>query len=368
MEPTLDIIHQESVARENFILNGENKDLHLVVKNIPFTIRVAASNLDLRKCQLSAKLYYDFQGNSSLREVETLKVSPLEFICHLDPSGMTVDFELKISVLSSAHEGSFFRVKLSALDPDMGIPVECHSAPLRIMSKKSQVMRRVEKKNIVKQEHSEPAVSKKRRLNNGSPHDELHTFDSSAPLNIPNSEILHNFSNNILQLTEAMNRMQQTQLDQAILLKKLMAQGPSTGLSTGSNSSPVHYISTPSSSPSMPLLELSSSAPVPSSPAEDVDQALNLFLNAVQKLSPTDRKRKLHQAFDNLSSEKRSTFSQVIDSYSAQGHYSLCQNNCPHKQQLDSLELFYSEIMREPILDNSNSTLPSHFSLAQINT
>lgn len=354
MNPSLEIIHQESVARENFILNGENKDLHLVVKNIPFNIRIGAHNLDLRKCSLSAKLYYDFQDSSlressSLREVETLKVSPLDFICHLDPSGTSVDFELKISVLSSAHEGSFFRVKLSALDPEIGTPVECLSAPLRIMSKKSQVMRRVEKKSIIKTENIEAAAPKKRRLNS---HEE-HSFDtSSSPasgFDLGNNAF-SNLSSNIAQLTEAMNRMQQTQLEQAILLKKIMTQQASA-------SSPAHYISSPTSSPTMPLLESNVAAPHPS---EDVEQALNHFLSLAKKLSPSERKRKLSQAFDNLSSDKHSIFSEAIGIYTANGYQTPCPPNCPHKQQLDSLELFYSEIMRDPITEHGNHSISSN--------
>jgi len=58
--PRLIITNQNCVLNEQFAKNGVQKEVHVVVKNIGFTIDVEAQGVDLLKANMSAKLIYDF--------------------------------------------------------------------------------------------------------------------------------------------------------------------------------------------------------------------------------------------------------------------------------------------------------------------
>jgi len=78
--------------------------------------------------------------------VEGVKSSPIEITSHVDESGLKSAVEVKVGVLSSQHEGAYFRVKLVSKDPATGLPVSDYSQPLKVISKRNQVKKIMERK------------------------------------------------------------------------------------------------------------------------------------------------------------------------------------------------------------------------------
>lgn len=178
---------QESLAVDRFSRNGVTKDLYFVAKNIPFNVHVY-STLNLNTHPLGAKLFYDFDLEEDQKEVETLKVDPLQYTAHVNDTGDRAVVEVRISVLSSQHEGAFFRIKLSTNDPKTG-EVSTFTQPLKVISKRQQVRRMLEKNEL---QATEPLPTPKRT----------------------SSEMI----------TEALTRLEEQQREQAKLLKMLVAQ------------------------------------------------------------------------------------------------------------------------------------------------
>ncbi len=94
--PSLVIVEQGSVLKELLLKNGVQKQVHVVVKNLPFNIELLAGSnnntlVDLSKCRLEAKLLYDLDKedeNTKPMEVSYVKNEPLDY---------------KVNIISSIH-------------------------------------------------------------------------------------------------------------------------------------------------------------------------------------------------------------------------------------------------------------------------
>jgi len=140
--PSFYIERQESLAYDKFSKNGNSVDLHLVAKNIAFVIHVTSS-FDLNLYPPSAKLIY--YGNEE-KEVDAVKSTPIEIVSHVDDTGFKAAIEVKVGVLSSQHEGAYFQVKFSTRDPVTGLPILEYSQPIKVISKRNQVKKIMERK------------------------------------------------------------------------------------------------------------------------------------------------------------------------------------------------------------------------------
>jgi len=137
--PLLSILNQGNVSSEHFSKNGVTKQVHVVVKNLVFVIDVSSS-IDLTKCNLEAKLLYDYDKDEEDKmEVSYVKNEPLEYKVSLTDGGFKASVELRIKVLTSQHEDMLFRVRLSALDPLTGAPFGVISQPIKVISKLTQL-------------------------------------------------------------------------------------------------------------------------------------------------------------------------------------------------------------------------------------
>jgi len=139
--PQLVIISQGDVSSEHFSKNGVTKQVHVVVKNLVFTMEVSSS-VDLSKCNLEARLLYDFDREEEAKtamEVSYVKNEPLEYKVSLTDGGYKASVELRIKVLTSQHEDMLFRVKLSAVDPTSGTTFGVISQPIKVISKLTQL-------------------------------------------------------------------------------------------------------------------------------------------------------------------------------------------------------------------------------------
>jgi hypothetical protein len=194
---------QESLATEKVSKNGRTMDLHYVAKNIAFTIYVAAT-FDLNQSPISAKLIYDYD-NGEQREVETLKNAPLEYLAHVDDSGYKAAVECKLGVLSSQHEGAFFRIKFFAVDPLSNTVLEEYSQPLKVISKRNQVKKQMEKRKS--------AVATKT---------EAQTHPSTPPSPAPVSGAVKRAAGSDVAIQDTLQRMEEAQREHFRLLQQLL--------------------------------------------------------------------------------------------------------------------------------------------------
>jgi len=229
--PILSITSQGNVSQEHFSKNGITKQVHVVVKNLVFVVEVS-SNLDLSKCNLEAKLLYDFDRDEEDKlEVSYVKNEPLEYKVSLSDGGFKASVELRIKVLTSQHEDMLFRVRLSAMDPLTGQPFGIITQPIKVISKLTQLKGKPGKEAPVNQ----MANNKKRTTNdmiantlsdlhrqlqeqNKYIHLIMHKLFSESPQQSRNpqdrdSEPLHTLSNIITQQTLAIGEPNDFQSD-----------------------------------------------------------------------------------------------------------------------------------------------------------
>jgi hypothetical protein len=309
---------QESLAQDKFTKNGCTKELHVVAKNIPFSLHVASS-VNLNEHPLHAALCYDFENESDQKEVETLKCTPLEYIAHVSDSGEKANVEIRIAVLSSQHEGANFRIKLSVKDPRTSKLVHVFTSPLKVISKRNQVKKMLERKEIT---HVEPLPPPKRTSSD--------------------------------TITEALHRLEEQQREQAKLLQQLVGQ--KKGLKSSSE------------------FNFAAPAAIPDPEDMDFDAAFLKFLNTYKKIPAEERPNKVRKLLKTSPHQDSQTLSEFVNIYScevlagateqnfiqtfhsmdmpaAAGHTSEhpsdCCNctECPHKKQLERMDDFYSEFI-----------------------
>jgi len=142
------ITEQTSLLEEKFSKNGVQKNVHVVVKNNPFivTLVVLDKHINFNQVATDIQLVYDC---ASLKEVDFVKLKPMDFKVKCNEEGDQLTVELRIKVLTSQLEDMFFRVKIALVDPhtQKEIPhcmVLTH--PIRVVSKPDQVKKKIKKR------------------------------------------------------------------------------------------------------------------------------------------------------------------------------------------------------------------------------
>jgi len=101
--------------------------------------------IDFNDFTFDATLLYDSDGPTE-KHVDFVKIKPVDHKPTVNETGDQVTIELRIKVLTSQHENSFFRVKISLLDPNTGLPYQpplvCYSDPVKVISKPEQVKKK----------------------------------------------------------------------------------------------------------------------------------------------------------------------------------------------------------------------------------
>jgi len=134
---------QTSLDTEKYSRDGLNSEAHIVVKNVPFILQVTLVPLivgerviNFKTTRLEAKLTYD---SDSLSEVPFQKTKPLDYTTHSNERGDQVTLEVKIKVLTSQHEDSKFRVRIRLVDTQTSQHIheqlELYSHPIKVVSK-----------------------------------------------------------------------------------------------------------------------------------------------------------------------------------------------------------------------------------------
>jgi len=146
------------------------KAVHTVVKNAPFMIVLALNHhpnvkaneqLNFSRLSFSTSLVYDAEEPPYNKQVDFVKVKPVEHKAKVSGQGSQVFLEVRLKVLTSQHENSLFRVKITAYptsNTEGFVPELCvYSDAIKVMSKPEQIMKKahLKKKRTVEDSLSE---------------------------------------------------------------------------------------------------------------------------------------------------------------------------------------------------------------------
>jgi len=138
----LSVIRHRAHAEEVISKNGIQKNLHIIVKNSPYHLHIGSTGLprvDFSKVAFEAYLLYDCEG---LKEVDYVKVKPMDFKSTPSDNGQQLDVELRIKVLTSQHEDMLFKVKIQGYNPATReeLPnLTLFTPSIRVISKPEQI-------------------------------------------------------------------------------------------------------------------------------------------------------------------------------------------------------------------------------------
>ncbi|PRP86720.1 hypothetical protein PROFUN_02869 [Planoprotostelium fungivorum] len=269
---------QEALAIDYINRNGRSTDLHIVVKTCSFQIDINTGGVaSLYTTPLNVELVYD---SDPQKKVDAVKSTPIESVTHVNShNGHRGSIEIKINVLSSQHEGAFFLIHLWLCD-EAGKTHTVHSAPVKVVSKKSQA-----KKISERAAPNEPAAPIK--TNNSSPEPIKQPTDdtSLSPPSAPTS--------NINELTQSIRRLEAQQAQLISLL------GPTTKkneLKRGAPSSDVTF-------EPRPLVD--------DSIDDEFQMAFHTFMSTFRNISAEERPKKIRKLARHTTGSDR----EALDSF-----------------------------------------------------
>jgi hypothetical protein len=147
------IAEQTCLLEEKFSKNGVQKNVHVVVKNTPFTITLVLLDkqvnpmINFNNFTADVQLVYDCP---TLKEVDFVKLKPMDFKLKPNEDGDQLSVEIRIKVLTSQLEDMFFRVRIALVDPQTMQEVSplftVLSHPIRVVSKPDQVKKKIKKR------------------------------------------------------------------------------------------------------------------------------------------------------------------------------------------------------------------------------
>jgi len=316
--PELVVVSHTSPCDEKYTRNGIVRIAHVVVKNTPFQIVLGLRNplvggqpVDFNHFTVDSRLVYDSDGPLE-KEVDFVKVKPVEVKAHVNERADQTTLEFKIKVLTSQHEDMFFRARIVALDPSTGnefVPsVSVLSDPIKVISKPEQLKKR--------------KPSKKRTLTD--------------------------------LLVDTVTRIEKQQHEQQKLIERLVERGPVSGLGLPA-----------------PILLESIHPPERSWEAKgnsdaDFETAFASFITAYNGLPHDERPEKIRKLIRTNSAQETEQLTELVDMFTAEGLQQgvgseisagqqggcHCQN-CPHKQELLRIDDFYKEFLTSPILGDN---------------
>jgi hypothetical protein len=146
-QPRLTIVKQNCLAEESIEnKNGDPTTVCVVVKHSPFVVQLSVNGSnatgwnDLTRMSFDAKLIYD---TTEAKEVDFIKLKPLEFKVKVEESNLLVNIECRIKVLTRQLEDMFFRLRFTALDPitkrELLPSLTTVSQPIKVISKPEQL-------------------------------------------------------------------------------------------------------------------------------------------------------------------------------------------------------------------------------------
>ncbi|KYQ91614.1 putative transcriptional regulator [Tieghemostelium lacteum] len=134
----LQVVEQESISTENVIINNRNASAHIVVKNTCFVVKIKSMDMNIlnfsNNCLVKAALFY---ANEPLKEVSYIQTPPINYFGASTGQGEYFALDIKISILSSQHQGNMFYIMFYVSDPTKPTqqPYQVLSHPIRVVSK-----------------------------------------------------------------------------------------------------------------------------------------------------------------------------------------------------------------------------------------
>eukprot|EP01118_Nematostelium_gracile_P003078 TRINITY_DN13510_c0_g1_i1.p1 TRINITY_DN13510_c0_g1~~TRINITY_DN13510_c0_g1_i1.p1 ORF type:complete len:351 (+),score=87.95 TRINITY_DN13510_c0_g1_i1:99-1055(+) len=310
--PRLTIFKARPHDEETISRNGLNKPLHTLIKNSPYHLQIGPSmgRVDFTKIFFEAFLLYDCEGPE--KEVDYVKVKPLEFKSNPIESGTFLDGEIRIKVLTSQHEDMLFKVKVQGFNPitKEEIPnMYVYTPSIRVISKPEQLKKKA------------PATNKKRSLND--------------------------------MLVETVLRIEKKQEEQQKLIEKMTLQQEMISMDKKQR---LEEIETPSWDPHLSAPHLTLTQPPT---FEDALRALLVSYSASSNKAETIRKvmrTTSPKDIERLSHVMELFFSEgiKIESQSTKKSKTIplegCScTDCPHKHELERIDEFYKEFLSSGI-------------------
>jgi len=303
--PQIAILKYKSHSEETLSKNGVQKIIHVVVKNSPFLLKLgfvgANSAFDLNQVTFEATLFYDCDES---KEVDYVKVKPFEFKAQANEEGGEVDVEIRIKVLTSQHEDMLFKIKIVGYHPNTRIPIPgltLFSSPVKVISKPEQLKKK--------------APGKKRTLTE--------------------------------MLMETVVRIEKKQEEQQKLLEKLMTEPQ-----------PAATRAKVAQEDLSSLLDLEVPEVVPSKEEAkplSLEQVFSNMISAYNSLKHEERAEGIRRLVRTSAPQDRERLSELLDlfweeglqkdvSRSSTGVGCAC-GTCPHKAELERIDLFYREFL-----------------------
>jgi len=262
---------------ERFSKNGEQKNLHLVVKKTAFTVVITPyPPIDVQRIAVDASLLYDCPDQ---KPVDYVKKSPMEYVAHADSTGSNFIVEMKILVLTSQLEDMFFRLRFEVYDPQLPRNPQSSlvsvSEPLKVLSKADQIQR--------KRRGGGAPDSRKRKLADKS-------------------------------LVESLTKLLKNQSHQTLLVRNLYEKEM--------------FQSSRQASTSTPLPE----------PNEDFEEAFWGLMRAYESLPCDQRPATIRKLIRNSSNPDRDVVNDLLSKFQVEETKAATDGKCVHQRELESVE------------------------------
>lgn len=137
---SLKITHQDSLFLEHIIANGVAKDVHYVVKQTPFTIKLSvpkSSSLTFTNAALDCQLLYDLE---EVTPVTSVKSNVLDFTSRPSHDGHSCSVDFRVRALTTQHHNTLFLIRITLKRNDDYF--EVLSNPIHSCSKQEQIRRK----------------------------------------------------------------------------------------------------------------------------------------------------------------------------------------------------------------------------------
>jgi len=325
--PRLMILHQDSLSTEKVSINGIQKSVLVVVKNHPFLIKVGSNGrFELTKTPIEVRLLYD---TDSLKEVDFVKLKPLEYKCLVNEREDCVTMELKIKVLTSQLEDMFFRIRLTPIDPNTKKPLDSLSIitePIKVVSKPEVLKRK-------KQKTTPSATSK--LVNDLST--DLKDFSEDRLLNA-----LHKIETTFDQQFSALTKLCNTPTSPSEVLN-IEILNPKT------RKSQKRFLEDEKKINSKEESSLT-----------EFENTFLKFLNSYTKVSQEERPEKIRRLMRTTTTKDTDGLSEMLTLFQSESvnncnedptnsSSSSCQcQDCPYRKELDRFDDFYNEFLDAP--------------------
>ncbi|EGG17790.1 putative transcriptional regulator [Cavenderia fasciculata] len=141
----VEIVEQECISIESVTLNNRNANVHVVVKNTSFSLKIRSLDMNIinfANSHVKVNLYY---ANDPMKEVSFIHTPPIQYVGSSCNNGEMFSMDVKISILSSQHQGNLFYLMMNINDAKSSYP-QPHiylSHPIRVVSKVDHIKKDV---------------------------------------------------------------------------------------------------------------------------------------------------------------------------------------------------------------------------------